>query len=300
MFRAKNGIIVRRGLFGPDLTLGNLRMGDLIAVCNLIENMKAAYVKSNSEIEEFSAFIDHNALFPQKHVYEMHKWLCENTDYISMYPPENEIHITWPTGTDQTYPNMINLWNIRKDVKERKQNVFDVEDLVHFQNCETINKNSPLIVVAPLMDAPYNAHRNWSLNLTQQILDFFDEQDKQNIFEKIIISKEPIDGLDLRPDWLYSHNFNNNLYYCQESNIYIGGDTGFSHFVGASDNPWDDGQTHISVRYNQKRYYLYSKETYGTTYPFHWKTHGKIIEFDKEGIDINTELADFNEYFKSK
>jgi hypothetical protein len=274
---AENVSQIKRGFFGPDLTLGNLRMGDLVAVCNLVEYMR----KKEGFPTDLSVYIEHDALFPEKHVYQFHDWLCDNTDYISNYPGKQQWNIEFPSGTDQTYPNMVNLWNIRKDVKERKQNIFDIDDLVKFENPYYIYG---CIVIAPLMDAPYNANRNWSLEMLQKLVARFST--KGQFYKKVILSKQEIPGLD-RMDFKYSHNFYDNLYFVQSCNVYIGGDTGFSHFCGAMDYP----DLTNKEKYKQHRYYLYPKETYGTTYPFHWKTRGKVIHFDDSNVDINKEIV---------
>jgi hypothetical protein len=262
-------IRIYNGLFGPNLTLAALRMGDLIAVCNFLE-----YIREKIDNPKLQMYVPDDVVFPSDHCIKMRDWLEEYTDYITTDPNTQLIELQVRPGTDPTYPTMYNLWNIRKDVAVRRQNVFDIEDRVILPG---ISSKEDIIVMCPLLDAPYNAHRNWGIELTQRLIDSYQYYTQ---FRKIIICKEPIPDLDIK-NFEYSHDLYDNLKFVSKCSLYIGGDTGFSHFAGAlAPGP----------KYCQ---YLYSKETYGTTYPFNFKSHGRVIHFDddkyalSDGIKLN-------------
>src|SRR4051812_40126803 len=99
-----------------------LRMGDQIALCNLIEHIR---IKQPS----WQFHIPHNCIYPQDHCFRMHNWLLNNTDYLTEEPGV-DFGGGIPQGTDPTYPDLINLWNIRRDVLVRRQYVYDIDDLV--------------------------------------------------------------------------------------------------------------------------------------------------------------------------
>ena len=250
-------IYVHPDLFGPPLTLGNLRMGDLIAACNFLE-----HIREDQNDPELRMYIPDESLFPANHVFKMRNWLLINTNYLTNFP-DQLIKLDVIPGTDETYANMYNLWNIRKDVLDRKQNVFDIDDAVTLF-APSFPKKSRNYVICPLVDAPYNADRNWSLAYLQKELDkHYEDEGLYN--EYIICSKEPIEGLQLGR-FIYSHNFEENLKHIQECRVFVGGDTGMSHFASAL-NPRPDCWFH------------YPQSTYGTTNPFYWKTKGRMIYY---------------------
>lgn len=255
-------IRVYNGLFGPDLKLAALRMGDLVAVCNFLE-----YIREKTDNPYLQMCIPDEVVWDD-HCIEFRDWLIFNTDYVCKYA-DQLIELQIVPGTDATYPYMYNLWNIRKDVSVQRQNVFHIEDRVILPG----NKNKEeLLIVCPLLDAPYNANRNWGLELTQKMINSYQWYD---YFDKVIICKEPIDGLDIK-NFRYSHNFNDNLDLVAKCMIFYGGDTGFSHFAGAL----QPGPKYLN--------YLYPKDTYGTTYPFYWKYKGRVVNFDDPKFVINS------------
>jgi hypothetical protein len=240
-------IRVYNGLFGPDLTLAALRMGDLVAVCNLLE-----FIRESTKEYDLKMYIPDNVVFPQEHCLQFRNWLIKNTDYVT-WCDNDLVELQIPPGTDQTYPNMINLWNIRQDVLRQKQNVIHIPDVVKLPNVMTVKRK---IVICPLTDAPYNAYRNWPLKLTQHIVTQW--HCNMNTMELFICCKEPIPGLDIGYGQ-YSHDFEENLKHIQECWTFIGGETGTTKFASAL------------FHSPPEQLYYYSQETYGTTLPFGWK-----------------------------
>lgn len=246
-------INVYPGLFARD----GLRMGDLIAACNFLE-----YTRQYSGNHDLRLYIPPTAINGKTHCFQMAEWLCKNTDYLSD-KLENPVDIQVPQWTDATYPDLINLWNIRIDVLDRKQSVLDIPDVVKLPGLPFKRK----IVLAPLTDADYNHDRNWTLNYTQKIVDRFNHYSESLITtEMIIASKDIISGLDIK-GFTYSHDFEQNLEHIRECECYIGGDTGLSHFAGAL------------MPGPVNRFYHYPKSTYGTTNPFYWKTKGHMTYY---------------------
>ena len=84
------------------------------------------------------------------------------------------------------------------------------------------------IVVFPLFDAPYNQYRNWPKFTYDKIMAKY-SSDEYKDYEKIICSKEPIN----RDGWTSSTFILDNLKHIQEAEIFIGGDTGTTHFAFA-------------------------------------------------------------------
>ena len=230
-----------------------LRMGDLIAACNLLE-----HIRKEVNLPDLRFHIPSESLYPAEHCAQFHDWLVCNTNYLSVMP-DQLVTIEPINGTDPTYPTLINLWNIRKDVLERKQSVMDIDDLVKLPGPqEKQNK----IVICPLMDANYNQDRNWSIEYLDRLINAFPQYSNTDY---ILVSKEPIKGFDPR-HFQYSHDFYDNLEHVQTCHVYIGGDTGISHFAGALEN-------------QPRCEFKYPSTTYGTTLPFYWKTLGDVTYY---------------------
>jgi len=246
-------IRVYNGLFGPDLTFAALRMGDLIAVCNFLEWIRSQHTHVN--LKDVQMYIPDKVVFPSEHCLQFRDWLVNNTDYVTPYAQPNDlVELSIIAGTDQTYPSMYNLWNIRQDVITQKQNVFHIPDAVKLPRLFEKRKK---IVIQPLFDAPYNANRNWSMSLFEDILVDHAFRGALADYEIVVITREHI--INEMVGIKESYDFETNLRHVQEAEIFIGGDTGFSHFAASLvDGP--------------KCEFWYPKTTYGTTNPFYWKT----------------------------
>lgn len=245
-------IRVYNGLFGPHPNVAGLKAGDLIACCNFLE-----FIRGQQDDPTMQLYLADEVIFPG-HTIILRDWLEEHTDYVTTSPTKL-VELNVIPGTDPTYSTMYNIWNIREDVLCRKQSVFDIPDAVRIPSLPMKSK----IVLAPLMDADYNHERNWSLQYTQNLIKsclWF-----QPTYEWILVSKEPIIGLELGP-FVYSHNYKENLNHIREAKVYIGGDTGLSHFAGSIDS-------------SMCREYHYSKSTYGTTNPLNWKSNGSMVYY---------------------
>lgn len=191
---------IRKGVFG-----NCIRNGDLIAVANVVEHLR----KVNDDKIRF--WIDPAALSSEKYVQNFHTWMIEMTDYFSAFEGNQEL--PWRN---------VNLWDFR-DI---------IGDLVKIPNQQ---KPEFKIVVCPVLDAPYNTYRNWPRPTFERILKMC-EQEYPNIFERVLCVAPHInlDGLDLSK-WQISTDFMTNISHIMNTQVFIGGDTGTSHFAWALD-----------------------------------------------------------------
>lgn len=237
----------------PRLFGGPMRAGDLIAACNFLE-----YIKKDHEDPNLRLYIPIDSIFQQSHCMEMYLELLNTTNYITQFP-DQLVELQMIAGTDPTYLDMYNLWNLRQDVMIPRQNLFSIPDAVVIPNRET--RNDKKIVIAPLLDAPYNHERNWTSKYTQELLNYYCFS---SYLEVIIASKEPI-NFDIGHA-TYSHNYQETLQHIRTCGLFHGGDTGLSHYASA-------------LQHGPRCRFHYSKNTYGTTNPFYWKTKHTMLYY---------------------
>lgn len=248
----------------PRLFGGPMRAGDLIAACNFLE-----YLRNTTGELNLKLYIPSQSIQPSEHCKIMRNYLKLHTDYIvteeDNFDNSELLQLQVTPGTDPSYLDMYNLFNIREDVLTPRQNIFTIPDAVKIRNDNPIKRK---IVIVPLMDADYNFERNWSLHFLQTMIDDFhilENTSKKQYDEYIIASKNVIPGLNIW-NFTYSHDYETNLNHIAECSTYVGGDTGLSHFAGALVNRPDC-------------LFYYSKDTYGTTNPFYWKSKGEMIYY---------------------
>ena len=123
---------------------GTLRNGDIIASLNLLQHLR---IKENNN--EIKFFIGDHSVNPAQYCYEFRNWLVDNTDYLSSQP-----------GTGKIESNGLNLWDARSFTG----------DVISIRNDVQVKKK---ICVFPLLDAQYNFYRNWSVNMTNDIINHY-------------------------------------------------------------------------------------------------------------------------------
>jgi hypothetical protein len=192
-------INIRKGVFGDCI-----RNGDLIAVANVVEHLRK--INNNPNIR---FWIDPLSTSSDRYVQDFHSFLIGITDYFSSFEGQEEL--PW---------QRVNLWDFR-DVSG---------DLVKIPNNREMKKK---IVIFPLNDAPYNTYRNWPSHVFSQIIDKY-SSDEYNEYERIICSKH---GFSTNEKWKVSGDIVENLTHIMESEIFVGGDTGTTHFAFALDRP---------------------------------------------------------------
>jgi hypothetical protein len=190
-------INVPLGAFG-----GPLRNGDIVAVANVVEYLRKV------ENPNIKFHLLPNSISPSEYCKKLYEFMLENTNYFSSTPGEQVL--SWKN---------INLWDFRGLSG----------DLVRIPNNKKIEKK---IVMFPLFNAPYNTYRNWPKHLFANIIEKF-KGDAYADYRKIICTENSIGHVD---GWEESTDFLTNLGHIMTSEIFLGGDTGTSHFVGALEN----------------------------------------------------------------
>lgn len=231
---------IKLGNFG-----GPMRNGDLVALCNVVENMR---IQNNDKSIQFHVLP--NAINPAGYVQKFYQFLLEQTDYFTNNEGVSELIDV----------HNLNLWDYR----------WSSGDLVKIPNSLPKEKK---IVVCPLLNAPYNEYRNWTPTMLQKILDKYKDYSD---YTKIICIE---DGSLLRgvyaPDWNLSIDFMENIHHIMTTEMFAGGDTGTSHFVGALEN----GPVNIQ--------YYYSGHGVLHTTPINvFNGKGKLNVYWKESEDI--------------
>ena len=148
----------------------------------------------------------------EKYVQDFHSFLLGITDYFSAFE-----------GTESLPWRKVNVWDFR-DISG---------DLVKIPNFLPMQKK---IVIFPLFDAPYNTWRNWPKNLLPHLIEKYNAEEYKN-YTKIICTKEPA---YFGEEWVNSTNFMDNIRHIMEAEIFVGGDTGTTHFAFALDRPPKD------------------------------------------------------------
>jgi hypothetical protein len=203
---------------------GTIRNGDMIAAANIVEHLRRI------EHKPIRFYFEPGTISSAQHCQDFHSWMIAHTDYFSAFQGENKL--SW---------QKVNLWDFR-DI---------CGDLVKIENAYVKEKK---IVICPIFDAPYNLYRNWPTQLFLDLIKKYDNYDG----EKVLVSDKQFNI----PGWTDSSNLIESLKHIMTAEVYVGGDTGLSHFVGAL----DQGPEAI--------YYTSSRGLLHTT-PFYWMTEKK-------------------------
>jgi ADP-heptose:LPS heptosyltransferase len=175
---------------------GVIRNGDLIALSNIVE-----YLRQSNPHTKF--YLKPGTLSTSDYCQKFFQFLLNQTDYFSSEPGNVDLH--W---------KKVNIWDFR-DISG---------DLVSIPNGEQVVKNK--IVIFPVFDAQYNVYRNWPKNFFDGLINHFN----QPIFEhheKILCHHVPLNV----PGWKDSTDFIENIHHIMNTETFIGGDTGTSHFA---------------------------------------------------------------------
>ena len=203
-------INIEPGTFG-----GPLRMGDLVGVCNVVEHLRK--VNNNPEIR---FHVRAEATSTDRNVQDFHSFLISQTDYFSAF--EGQQSLPW---------RRVNLWDFR-DISG---------DLVKIPNNKPMKKK---IVIFPLFDAPYNVYRNWPRELLKQLIEKYNTEEYKD-YNKVVCTKDPT---YFGEEWINSTDILENLNHIMDAEIFIGGDTGTSHFAWSLDRAPKD-----LIYYNSSR-----------------------------------------------
>ena len=232
-------INVERGVFGDEV-----KNGDLIAVANVV-----AYLRKEQKNPNIKFHMKPNSVSSVDYIQEFYHFLLKNTDFFSETPG------------DTTLPwKRVNLWDFR-DI---------IGDNVFINNPLIMEKK---ITIFPIFDAPYNVYRNWPQHVFEKIVAEY-STDEYKDYEKIICGMEHFKERCTFPGWKYSSNFMENIKHIMTTEIFVGGDTGTSHFA------WS------LQRAPQKLIYYNSSRGLLHCLPFHlMEGRGKMVRYwlDCEG-----------------
>ena len=184
-------------------TFGTVRNGDLIAICNVVEHLR---IQGNNPNIRFH--MKPGSMSNEKYVQDFHSFLIIATDYFSAF--EGEESLPW---------RKVNVWDFR-DI---------AGDVVKIPNFMPQKKK---IVIFPLTDAPYNTWRNWPPHIMKELIEKYSAPEYRN-YEKVICTKNT--GYVPNEEWQVSTDFIKNIQHIMEAEIFIGGDTGTTHFAFALD-----------------------------------------------------------------
>lgn len=193
-------INIEPGTFG-----GPLRNGDMLGVANVLEHLR----KTNNN-PHIKFYIESHGINSAEYCQEFYQFLLENTNYFTTIPGKQSL--PW---------RRVNVWDFR-DISG---------DLVIVPNKKEMEKK---IVIFPLFDAPYNTYRNWPQNLLPHLVEKYSAEEYKD-YEKIICKQGHFSESCEYVDWRYSTNFMQNVHHIMTAEVFIGGDTGTSHFAWSLD-----------------------------------------------------------------
>lgn len=183
---------------------GPLRNGDMIGVANIVEHLR----QSDPTI---SFYLMPDAVSNSEYCQRFYKFLVDNTNYFSKEPGNNVIN--WKN---------ISVWDYRGICG----------DIVKIHNNK---KKERKVVIFPLFNAQYNQYRNWPERLFEELIHKYNS-DMYFDYKKVICTEDNI----AVEGWETSKDFMTNIDHIMTSEIFVGGDTGTSHFVGALVNGPDE------------------------------------------------------------
>lgn len=184
----------------PDNFGGPMRNGDLIALCNLVEGWR------DTEGTHIQVNVPDHSIQPQSYVIQMRDWLVDNTDYFTKEQASHGCSLY-----------NANLWDIRCKMGD----VVKIEPKL---------EQKKKIVIVPVFDAPYNTYRNWTDKMLFDICNVYSSSEYDD-YERIVLTNKSVASKIHK--FTESYDFLENLNHIQECSIYVGGDTGLSHFVSA-------------------------------------------------------------------
>jgi len=198
-------------------TFGTVRNGDLIGVANVLEHIR----KTNND-PSIQFHLKPGNISSDVHCQTFYEIMLKMTNYFSK-----------EEGTETLPWSRVNVWDFR-DISG---------DLVKIPNNAPMEKK---IAIFPLFDAPYNTYRNWPQPLLVDILNKYDKEEYKD-YEKIICAKEVPSGIGLG-GYQFSQDFKQNIYHIMTAEIFVGGDTGTTHFAFSLDRGPKVLQYHNSGR----------------------------------------------------
>ncbi len=177
---------------------GPMRNGDLIALLNFIVHLQ----KEDANIK---IHVPNRSIQTSEYVIKFRDWLEDNTHFLSKEP-----------GTHFFSERDVNLWDYRSVTG----------DLLELNFNKTIENK---ICIFPVIDAPYNVYRNWSIEMINGIIDHYMKPEYEGYTK--ILGMQNIDNRINQQDFVVSTDFIQNIEHIITCSHFVGGDTGTSHFA---------------------------------------------------------------------
>ena len=183
-----------------------IRSGDMIAIINFLQWFRKKENNPNIQLH-FLPDIIKSYDYCQK----FYKFLHTNYDYFTDIKGDANLPF-----------DQLMLWDFR-DI---------IGDHVSLNNFKTMKDK---ITIFPIYDAGYHTYRNWTSKLLDELLKYYSHQYPHH--EKLLCVRDvPTMDIELY-DFVISTDYIKNINHIMESKIFIGGDTGVSHFASALDKP---------------------------------------------------------------
>jgi ADP-heptose:LPS heptosyltransferase len=204
-----------------------IRNGDMIAIINVIQ-----WLRQKHQTNDIKFYLKPKIIVNKPYIKKFYKYLLSTTDFFSITPGEEML----------PYENIM-LWDFRDNIG----------DVVHITNDKPMKQKA---LVFPLFDADYNTLRNWPLWLYTDILTFV--RNKLPDHECIVCAAKVPDEIELEQlGFKLSTDFMDNINHILDCEVFVGGDTGTSHFASSLD------------RGPKELVYFYSCRSMIHTLPFH-------------------------------
>jgi hypothetical protein len=183
---------------------GSLRNGDMIGAANVLQHLRIKRNKPNLKFH-----LTDGSVQKSDHCQKFHDWMCNNTDYFTK--TRGDITLPW---------KKVNIWDYR-DISG---------DLVLIPNTK---QKEEKMVVFPVMDASYNQYRNWPKDFLNDLLKKYRDLEIRKII--CICDVNQLCDIDIN-GYEVSTDFDENLDHILTSKMFLGGDTGTSHFAWSLDS----------------------------------------------------------------
>lgn len=204
-----------------------IRNGDMIAIINVIQ-----WMRQRHQLSSIKFYLDPKIIVNKPYNKQFYKYLLATTDFFSAVP-----------GNEILPYEQIMLWDFRDNIG----------DVVRIANDKPIQNK---VAVFPIFDAEYNTMRNWPLWLYDDILKFV--SNKLPDHERIVCALTTPAEIDIaKYGFTLSTDFMTNINHITDCDVFVGGDTGTSHFASALD------------RGPRELVYFYSCRSMIHTLPFH-------------------------------
>jgi len=203
MFRLDN---LESNIYTTKGNFGHVRMGDLIAVMAINEAMRQHYGK---EI-----------------LFNMSECPIDvNSRYLMKYFPER---VTDTPGPDWPYGG--NVWAWWDFIHRIMQVTLKIKNIYKNQY------DKKKAVVNPLMNAPYNADRNWNVLLVNKIVSALRDTgyDVVVVGEKRVVSEIPFTEENAKAISSVCGSIDDTTREIMTADVYVGGDTGITHFAATA------------------------------------------------------------------